>query len=114
MKRSLHVVDDSSEPPVRAPWTLTIGGRRVSVADTGDGLSGRHFVDLLIQAGATPVDSPGDAKIDMRIVIRGTPRTPEAHLRAEVVEEAADVLLGSARPTFARLFASPCARWVNS
>ena len=114
MKRSLRVVDDSSDPPIRAPWTLAIGGRRVSVADTGDGLSGRRFVDLLIDAGAALIDSAGDAKIDMRIVIRGTPKTPEARLRAEVVEEAADVVLGSARPAFARLFASPCAPWVNS
>jgi len=113
LKRSLHVVDDSSDPPVR-PSRVAIGGRLVSVADTGDGLSALRFVDGLIEAGAVRVDSSDDAEIDARIVIRGTPKSPEARLRAENVEEGADVVLGSARPAFARLFTSACARWVNS
>jgi len=89
-------------------------GRRVSIADTGDGVPSLHFVDLLVQAGAARVELEDDAKADMRVVIRGTPRTSRARLRAEAMEEAADVVLGSARPAFARLFASACARWVNS
>ena len=93
---------------------MAIGGRLISVADTGDGLSGRRFVDELVEAGAVRADSSDDAKPDTRIVIRGTPKSPEARLRAEAVEEAADLVLGSARPAFARLFTSACARWVNS
>jgi hypothetical protein len=114
LKRSLHVVHDSGEPPVRASWTVAIEGRRVSIADTGDGVPSLRFVNLVVEAGAARVESEDDTKADMRVVIRGTPRTPEARLRAEVMEEAADVVLGSARPAFARLFASACARWVNS
>ena len=114
MKRSLHVVDDSRDPPARAPARLDIGGWLVSVADTGDGASSLRFVDGLIEAGAVPVDSSADLEFDTRIVIRGTPQSPEARLRAEAAEEAADVVLGCARPVFARLFASACARWVNS
>jgi hypothetical protein len=114
LKRSLHVVDDSRDPPVRAPARLDIGGWLVSVADTGDGVSSLRFVDGLIEAGAVRVDSSADLKFDTRIVIRGTPKSPEARLRAETAEEAADVVLGCARPVFARLFASACARWVNS
>jgi hypothetical protein len=114
LKRSLHVVDDSGDPPVRAPASVDIGGRLVSVADTGDGVSSLRFVDWLIEAGAVRVDSSADVKLDTRIVIRGTPKSPEARLRAKAVEEATDVVLGSARPAFARLFASACARWVNS
>ena len=114
MKRSLHVVDDSGDPPVRAPASLDIGGWLVSVAGTGDGVSSLRFVDELIEAGAVRVDSSADVKLDTRIVIRGRSTSPEARLRAEATEEAADAVLGSARPVFARLFASACARWVNS
>jgi hypothetical protein len=114
LKRSLHVVDDSRDPPVRAPASLDIGGWLVSVAGTGDGVSSLRFVDVLIEAGAVRVDSSADLKFNTHIVIRETPKSPEARLRAETAEEAADVVLGCARPVFARLFASACARWVNS
>jgi hypothetical protein len=114
LKRSLRVVGDCEDLPVQAPQTVTIGERLVSIADTGDGRSGLQFADLLIGGGATRVDSASDAKVDTRVVIRGTPKAPAARLRAEAVEEAADVVLGSSRPAFARLFASACARWVNS
>jgi len=114
LKRSLRVVDHSGDPPVSAPSTVNIGGRLVSVVDTGDGASGRRFTDLLVDAGATRVTRGSDANPDMRVVILGTPQSPAATARAEVLEEAADVLLGSARPAFARHFASACARWVNS
>jgi len=114
LKHSLRVVGDSEEQPAQVPQAVAIGERLVSITDTGDGRSGLRFVDLLVDDGATRVDSPSDAKVDMCVVIRGTPKTPAARLRAEVIEEAADVVLGSARPAFARLFASTCARWVNS
>lgn len=114
MKRSLHVVDDTGEPPVHPPRAVAIGDRLVSVVDTGDGRSGLRFVDLLVDAGGAQVKLAHDANIDLRVVIRGTVRSHAARLRAEALEGPADVLLGSARPAFARLFASTCARWVNS
>jgi hypothetical protein len=114
LKRSLHVVHDSGEPPTRAPWVVAVEGTRVSIADTGDGAPSLRLVDLLVHAGAARLEPEDGMKADMHVVIRGTPNSPEARLRAEVMEKAADVVLGSARPAFARLFASACARWVNS
>jgi len=114
LKRSLRVVDETGEPPVHPPRAVAIGDRLVSVVDTGDGRSGLRFVDLLVDAGGAQIKLARDANIDLRVVIRGTARSAAASLRAEALEEAADVLLGSARPAFARLFASTCARWVNS
>lgn len=114
MKRALHVVDDSTDPPVLLPLNVTLAGRLVSVADTGDGLAALRFVDQLVEDGAIPVDPSNDAALDVRVVIRGAPKSPEARRRAEDLEAGAHVVLGSARPAFARLFASACARWVNS
>ena len=114
MKRSLHVVDDSGDPSVQAPRAVVIGDQLVSVIDTGEGRSSVRFVDLLVDAGAAHVDLARDANIDLRIVVRDAPKTPAARLRVEALEETADVVLGSARPAFARLFVSTCARWVNS
>jgi len=114
LKRSLHVVDDSGDPPVQAPRAVVIGDQLVSVIDTGEGRSSVRFVDLLVDAGAAHVDLARDANIDLRIVVRDAPKTPAARLRVEALEETADVVLGSARPAFARLFVSTCARWVNS
>jgi hypothetical protein len=114
LKRSLRIVGDPEDLPVQVPQAVAIGERLVSIADTGDGRSGLRFVDLLVDGGAARIDSASDAKIDMRVVIRGAPQTPAARFRAEAIEEAADVVLGAPRPVFARLFASACARWVNS
>jgi len=96
------VLDGADDPPQAAPLLLTIGGRLVSVADSGGGLASARFVSALIDAGAVPVDSPGVARPDLRIVVRGTPHSREARLRAQALEEEADVILGSVRPVFAR------------
>lgn len=114
MKRPLRVVDDSSGPAPTTPVLVTIGGKVVSVLDTGDGAASLRLVEALVDAGVIRVDSANDAKPDLRIVIRGTPQSAEARLRAEALEEAADVVLGSVRPAFARHFGSTCAHWVNS
>lgn len=114
MKRSLHVVDDTGDAPVLTPSNVTLAGRLISVADTGDGLAALRFIDQLVEDGAIPVDPPNEAVFDVRVVIRGAPKSHEARRRAEDLEAGADVILGSARPAFARLFASACARWVNS
>ncbi|MGB3052001.1 MAG: hypothetical protein WBB42_13445 [Polyangiales bacterium] len=113
MKRSLPVVDERRDPPVWTPRLLSIGNRLVSIIDTEDGMPSRRFAETLAEAGATVLDENSEASPDFRIVIRGAPVSAEARRRAEVLEEAADLILGAARPAFARLFASACARWVN-
>ena len=114
MKRSLPVVNDATAPAVRAPSNVIIEGQRVSVYDAGDGGLSLGFVEQLIEAGAKRVGSADDTRADICVVIRGPLRTPEARRDAEALEGVADVVLGSARPAFARVFASACARWVNS
>ena len=114
MKRSLPLVDEHSETPVAEPTRVRIAGRLASLGDTGGGCRGREFTHSLVEAGATPVDAAEDLAPDTRIVIREASTSADARLRAEALEEAADLVLGSARPAFAGLFASACARWVNS
>jgi hypothetical protein len=93
---------------------LRLGERIVSLIDTGDGAAAAVFAKALVDAGATTMDSETESQADLRIVIRSAAQSPEASLRAELLEEAADLVLGSARPVFARVFGSACARWVNS
>lgn len=114
MKRSLQVVGDATDPPIPPPSNVTLANRLVSIADTGDGLAALRFVEQLVEVGAIPVDPADDDALDLRVVIRGAPNSLEARRHAEEIEAHADVVLGSARPAFARLFASTCARWVNS
>lgn len=113
MKRSLKVIDEQPDPPVWVPRLLRVGDRLVSVVDTEDGTPSRRFAALLAEAGATALDRNSDANPDLRIVIRGAPESAEARRRAALLEETADLILGAARPAFARLFASACAAWVN-
>ena len=113
MKRSLRVVHDSNESRTKTPSIVTIGGHLVSVIDTGDGAAADRFADALVEVGATRVDSVSNATPGTRIVIRSAPTSPEERLSAEVLEDAADLVLGSARPAFARHFGLACARWVN-
>jgi hypothetical protein len=114
LKRALHVVDGSGDPPAKAPLVVSIGGRLVSVVDTGNGAASLRFVDVLLDSGAARADSTSEANIELHILIRDAARSPEARVRAETLEQAADVVLGSARLGFARHLASACARWVNS
>jgi hypothetical protein len=114
LKRSLHIVDDSGEVAAKAPSIVSIGGQLVAVIDTGDGVAADRFVDALVGVGAARVDSVTNATPGLRIVIRDTPASPEGRRRAEALEAAADVVLGSARPPFARHLGLACARWVNS
>jgi len=106
LKRPLQVVDESRDPPVAPVTMITIGTKRVSITDTGDGIASRRFVDTLLEAGAAHQDDRSGPKPDLRIVVRDTPRSPEARLRADVLEAAADLVLGAARPAFARLLVS--------
>ena len=113
MKRSLHVIDEKSDSPVWTPRLLRVGDRLVSIVDTEDGEPSRRFAEMLAAGGATLLEQTGDASPDLRIVIRGAPASAEARRRAEVLEEAADLILGAARPATARLFASTFAPWVT-
>ncbi len=113
MKRSLPVVDEVRDPPVWTPRLLRIEDRLVSIVDTEDGTPSLRFTKMLTRAGATLLEQGADVSPDLRIVIRGAPTSAQARRRAEVLEESADLILGAARPAFARLFALPCARWVN-
>ena len=113
MKRSLQVIEQKTDPSVWTPRLLRIGDLLVSILDTEDGTSSRRFAEMLARGGATLLEQNGDANPDLRIVIRGAQASAEARRRAEALEEAADLILGAARPAFARLFASACARWVN-
>ncbi|MGB8330779.1 MAG: hypothetical protein WCE62_11685 [Polyangiales bacterium] len=101
MKRALRVLDDSAEPPVAAPVLVTLGNRLVSITDAGGGLASRRFADALINAGGAPLGARNGAGPSLRIVIRGTPRSAAARLRAEGLETTADLILGSFRPVFA-------------
>lgn len=105
MKRSLDVIDPKAEPAPPAPLVLKLETRTVSVCDTGDGQAARAFADALMEASATEIEAAGDADVDTRIIIRGQPRSAEARLRAKVLEEGADLVLGSARPALAQRLA---------
>jgi hypothetical protein len=107
------VVDEVHDLAVWTPRLLRIENRLVSIIDTDDGTPSMRFAKMLTNAGATLLDESADASPDLRVVIRGAPTSAEARRRAEELEESADLILGAARPAFARLFASPCARWVN-
>jgi len=85
---------------------VAIGTKRVSITDTGDGMASRRFVDTLLEAGAAHQDARSGPEPDLRIVVRGTPQSHAARLRANLLEEAADLVLGATRPAFARLLVS--------
>jgi hypothetical protein len=110
LKRKLQVLGEPGEPTFGVRRLVNLGQVTVSVADAGDGSATARFVDELIEPGAAPTD----AAADFSIVIRTTPGTSERRLQESALEEGADLILGSARPVFAKLFGSACARWVNS
>lgn len=106
MKRSLPVVDELQDPPIGVPRLLRIGNRLLSILDTDDGTASLRFAKMLSNAGAALVETSADASPDLRIVIRGAPASAQWRARAEVLEQSADLILGSARPAFATLLGS--------
>jgi 3-hydroxyisobutyrate dehydrogenase-like beta-hydroxyacid dehydrogenase len=114
LKRPLRVLGDDVAPNPMPPLLARVGKRLVSVADTGDGTAARRFADELLAAGAELTAPEGNPQPDDRIVIRATAEPVEARLRAEALEETADVVLGSVRPAFAARFVAACARGVTS
>ncbi len=106
MKRPLRILGKPSDELAAPPVRLALGSRVVSVADAHDGQDAGHFAELLVDQGARRLDASGARAVDLFIVIRSTPESPEARLRAEVLEEGADLVLGSPRPSAARLLAA--------
>jgi hypothetical protein len=104
LRRPLPVLDKTAQAPTAFPLHVRIGPRTVSVVDTGDGNASRRFADALAQAGGTLLDPSEDVGADIRIVIRGNPLSQQGRLRAEALEESADVVLGSDRASFARYY----------
>jgi hypothetical protein len=108
LKRSLRVVGRPENGPPSKPVVVRLGAEHVSLSDTGDGSAARRFARVLIDCGGVLVEREGAEDVDLRIVIRtDTPlESSEARLRVEVLEESADIVLGSVRPSFAQRLAS--------
>lgn len=101
MKRSLPIAGKPSDVTAPAPSFVELGGLSIRIVDAHDGAAAKRFGELLIRQGARELEGPVE-ECALTIVIRSTPRSPEAHLRAEVLEETADLVLGSPREAFAR------------
>lgn len=104
MKRALHILGEPRDAVAAAPEVLRIGSRVVRIEDAHDGTRARQLAEQMVHAGAERSASDEADRADFRIAVRATPESNEARLRAEVLEETADLILGSARPAFARRF----------
>lgn len=81
---------------------VAVGSTLISVMDAHDGAMARRFGRMLAEAGGRAAKYDPSVVPDLRIVVRSAPESPEAHLRSEVLEESADLVLGSARANLAR------------
>lgn len=106
MRRPLRILGTPSDELAAPPLRLDLGSRVLSVVDAHDGQDAARFAGLLVDEGARRLDASAERDVDLFIVIRSTPESPEARLRAEVLEEGADLVLGSPRPSAARLLAA--------
>ena len=106
MTRSLQILGEPKDRNAAEPVTVEVGGRVVSIVDAHDGSASRRFAEQLRDAGGRVIEISEPVQPDLRILVRSTPESPEAQLRAEVLEESADVILGSPRAAFARYLAS--------
>ena len=105
MKRSLEVLVEPNKEMIVPPRVLRAGDTTLMVFDEGDGTASSRLASWLAESGATPLDAELEIKANpegIRIVIRATAVTAEARKRAAALESAADVVLGSARPAFAK------------
>jgi hypothetical protein len=102
LKRALPIVDEALDPQPPEPLVVRIGTERIAVSDGHDGAEARRFANWLLEHGGVEASESQDGPT-LRIVIRSHGTSREARLRAEVLEESADFVLGSARPAFARL-----------
>lgn len=104
MKRSLQILGEPRDAVAADPEVVAIGDRVVAIEDAHDGMRARQLADQLIRAGGHRASSADTDRADFRIAVRSTPQSSEARLRAELLEETADLVLGAARPAFARRF----------
>ena len=105
MKRPLELLVDSDDDRVPPPRVLCVGGTILVVFDEADGRASGRFAAWMDEAGATELDEEIETEANpdtLRIVIRAPAPTANARKRAQALEAAADVVLGSARPAFAR------------
>ncbi len=105
MKRPLELLVDSDGDRVPPPRVLRAGGTTLVVFDEADGSASSRLALWMAEAGATEVDKKTESEANLRtlrIVIRAPAQTAKARKRARALEAAADVVLGSARPAFAR------------
>ena len=102
MKRSLELLSEPIATGNAPPTTVELEGTRVAVADDGDGAEALRFVDWLIDAGGTRLEDVSRERDPdtLRIFIRALHPGAEATRSLD-----ADVVLGSARPEFARWLA---------
>ena len=104
MKRSLQILGEPNDRAPAEPIIVEVEGRLVSIADAHDGSAADLLASMLQEAGAERKPTDPGAEATLRIVVRSTPQSPEAQVRAEVLEESADVVLGSPRKAFATRF----------
>lgn len=104
MRHPLPILGVPGDVEPSAPVFVELGELIVRVADAHDGSASRRFAELLMRAGGRPPSEPPQ-RADVDIVIRSTPESPEAQLRAEVLEESAHFVLGSPREAFATMLA---------
>ena len=109
MRTSLPILGDIEDREPAAPRFVTIGAELLAIADAHLGRDAEELAEQLVAAGAQPVD--GEPIPSLRVVVRSTPRSSEARLRAETLEREADVIVTAARPAFAEAlvlrFSSP-------
>jgi hypothetical protein len=97
-------LDESRDRVAAVPVLVAIGTQLVAIEDHQDGTRARRLAELLVREGGTWAEPSDPRRADLRIALRSTPESNEARLRAEVLEETADLVLGSVRPAFARRF----------
>ena len=102
MKRPLRVLGEPTDQTPADPVAVLLDGKVVSIADAHDGAAARKLGELFVEAGARWTKLEAAGTVDLRIVVRSTPESAEARLRSEVLEESADLVLGSVRPAFVR------------
>ncbi len=101
MKRPLAIVGQDRGATAFEPVALRVGHTKLRIADTGDGGSAAVFADMLVAAGAERVPHDGAPQSCVYIVVRAL--TTGSHSNEREQESEADLVLGSARPAFARL-----------
>jgi len=105
LKRSLEILTEPVGDPGPQPRVLRAGDTTLMVFDEGDGSSSSRLASYMTDVGARQLDAERVADPNrgpIRIAIRFPALTAEARKRAAALEAGADVVLGSARPVFAR------------